>query len=111
MDYDLSWIDRNSCACNHRRKLSRASSWELHLLFYLIAIIFHILSVFTDKFLSQRINSAAMGTNNSGIHDAGALTLLKHRQEMRYTSDLSAKLALAAQTQAVSRVCSTMIPI
>ncbi len=51
-----------------------------------------------------------MGTNNSGLHDAGALTLLKHREEMRYTSELSAKLALAAHTQAVSSICSTMIP-
>ena len=47
-----------------------------------------------------------MGTNPTGLHDAGALTLLKHREKMRYTSELSVKLALAAQTQAVSRICS-----
>lgn len=51
-----------------------------------------------------------MGTSHSGLHDAGALTLLKHREKMRYTSELSAKLALAAQTQAVSWICLSMIP-
>lgn len=51
-----------------------------------------------------------MGVNHSGLHDAGALTLLKHREKMRYTTELSAKLELAAQTQAVSRIYLSMIP-
>lgn len=82
---------------------------KLLLLFNPSSIKFQILSDFTNKFCSQRINTAAMGTDPSGFHDAGALTLLKHREGMRYTTELSAKLELAAQTQAVSRIYLSMI--
>ncbi|KAL8763588.1 MAG: hypothetical protein Q9194_007301 [Teloschistes cf. exilis] len=50
----------------------------------------------------ERVLAVAESKQISGVHDSGAVALVKHRGKQNGNSELSARLLLAAQTQVVS---------
>ncbi|KAI4235404.1 MAG: hypothetical protein LQ352_008093 [Teloschistes flavicans] len=58
----------------------------------------------------KRVLAASEATPISGVHDSGAVALVKHRGKQNGTSELSARLLLAVQTQVVDHCIETSAP-
>ncbi|KAL9584742.1 MAG: hypothetical protein Q9212_001932 [Teloschistes hypoglaucus] len=58
----------------------------------------------------ERVLAVAESKQISGVHDSGAVALVKHRGKQNGNSELSARLLLAAQTQVVDHCIETSAP-
>ncbi|KAI4098136.1 MAG: hypothetical protein L6R37_006647 [Teloschistes peruensis] len=58
----------------------------------------------------ERVLAVAESKQTSGVHDSGAIALVKHRGKQNGKSELSARLLLAAQTQVVDHCIETSAP-
>ncbi|KAL8936618.1 MAG: hypothetical protein Q9216_004833 [Gyalolechia sp. 2 TL-2023] len=58
----------------------------------------------------ERVIAVAEAKNTSGVHDTGAVAVVKHRGKENGKSELSARLLLAVQTQVVEHCIQTSSP-